>query len=283
MATKLSEPDPSPIRSLLVCRHGCLESTKNCRLAISLPSSQDCYNNIINNYNDIYYNMSKNNISLCSFRFPVHCNRHQNTCNSSSSSPRRISFFGFTSFSSCRRIFSLFSFSFWSLNLLTFLCVLSLAPAPTEALHLQGVWRSDDFFLFLAKFGFQKTDPRDLTNTQGIIYGQVLPRTNADPHQQQNKKVSFMPNLTLVLVDSEYFMEYYGNRTSSNPSRCRHMFNKIDTIAFDYQCKPKGQEDFLRKVPCQENQLCIDEVIYQLFFFFLIIKSIFVSPFHQNV
>lgn len=37
------------------------------------------------------------------------------------------------------------------------------------------------------------------------------------------------------------------------------MFNKIDTIAFDYQCKPKGQEDFLRKVPCQENQLCLDE------------------------
>lgn len=160
-----------------------------------------------------------------------------------------------TSFSNNR---SSFFSSLWTLFLLTLLCFLSVNPVPTEALHLQGVWRSDDFFLFLAKFGFQKTDPRDLENTQGIIYGQILTRTNGDPHDKVSSS-SFVPNLTLVLVDSEYFMDYYGNRTSPHPSRCPLMFNKIDTIAFDYQCKPKGEEDFLRKVPCQENQLCIDE------------------------
>ena len=32
---------------------------------------------------------------------------------------------------------------------------------------------SQDFFVFLAKFGFQKTDIRDPNNTQGVIYGNI--------------------------------------------------------------------------------------------------------------
>ncbi|XP_029645028.1 uncharacterized protein LOC115219095 [Octopus sinensis] len=134
---------------------------------------------------------------------------------------------------------------------------LGMLPTTSQALHLQGVWKSDNFFVFLAKFGFQKTDLRDLEHTQGIIYGQVFsnsknPISAADQHSSN-------PMLTLVLVDSEYFMEYYGNRTSHDLNRCSRMFDKIDTIAFDYKCRPKGLEDFLRKVPCSENQMCVDE------------------------
>ncbi|GAB1604298.1 uncharacterized protein LOC115219095 [Argonauta hians] len=131
---------------------------------------------------------------------------------------------------------------------------LGMLPATSEALHLQGVWKSSNFFLFLAKFGFQKTDLRDLEHTQGIIYGQMFSNGKnsinvTPPHSM----------LTLVLVDSEYFMEYYSNRTLSGANRCPRMFNKIDTIAFDYKCRPKGLEDFLRKVPCPENNICVDE------------------------
>ena len=43
-----------------------------------------------------------------------------------------------------------------------------------EALRVRGEFDlSQDFFLFLAKFGFQKTDIQDPNNTQGVIYGNI--------------------------------------------------------------------------------------------------------------
>ena len=32
---------------------------------------------------------------------------------------------------------------------------------------------ADDFFQFVAKFGFQKTDPQNIAQTQGFIYGNI--------------------------------------------------------------------------------------------------------------
>ncbi|KAK3094097.1 hypothetical protein FSP39_024103 [Pinctada imbricata] len=37
------------------------------------------------------------------------------------------------------------------------------------------------------------------------------------------------------------------------------MFNKIDTIAFDYPCQTNGTQDFIRKIPCPKNRICTDE------------------------
>ena len=43
-----------------------------------------------------------------------------------------------------------------------------------DALRVRGEFDlSQDFFLFLAKFGFQKTDIQDPNNTQGVIYGNI--------------------------------------------------------------------------------------------------------------
>lgn len=132
-----------------------------------------------------------------------------------------------------------------------YLWFLFLQISGTHCLHLTGTWNSNDFFLFLTKFGFQKTDPKDLSNTQGYIYGNISFVQPIDEHT--------VKSLALVVVDSEYFLEFYGNRTLPPIKACPAMFHKIDTIAFDYICKQNGREDFLRKIPCPPNKLCVDE------------------------
>ena len=112
-------------------------------------------------------------------------------------------------------------------------------------LHLKGTWKTSSFYKFLGKFGFQKTDPGLLDDTQGFAYGNVT---------SNSKLLSYF---TLVLVDSEYFMEFYGNQSLGRS--CHNMFEKIDTIAYDNPCNGFGTEDFLRKIPCPKGKLCIDE------------------------
>lgn len=131
-----------------------------------------------------------------------------------------------------------------------YMCLLTLAFINVvDSLHLVGTWHNgDDFFLFLAKFGFQQSIAHDSKNTNGYIYGNISSANVSDSR------------LTLVLVDSEFFVDYYGNRsTLSREKACHRMFGKINTIAFDSRCFPHGPEDFLRKIPCARGQLCPDE------------------------
>ncbi len=60
-----------------------------------------------------------------------------------------------------------------------------------EALHISGTYNpSETFFLFLAKFGFQKTDLLDRDDTQGCIYGNIsLAQAN---HQSSIEVSSFI-------------------------------------------------------------------------------------------
>ncbi|KAH3854170.1 uncharacterized protein LOC127875469 isoform X2 [Dreissena polymorpha] len=118
----------------------------------------------------------------------------------------------------------------------------------TRCLHLTGTWKTSEFYRFLTKFGFQKTDPGKLDDTQGFVYGNVT----AKDSKLNNK-------FTLVLVDSDYFLEFYGNQSVHGADTCSKMFRKIDTMAFDYPCHTDKTEDFLRKIPCPSGQLCIDE------------------------
>ena len=130
----------------------------------------------------------------------------------------------------------------------TIALVLVLQVVSNEALHLTGSWRSGKFFKFLAKFGFQQTDLHDKENTQGYIYGNIT------------SKEHFNSDITFVVVDSEYFTEYYGNRTlMPRSAACPAMLKKVSTIAWDETCNIDGVEDFLRKIPCPKNQLCLDE------------------------
>lgn len=116
------------------------------------------------------------------------------------------------------------------------------------ALHVSGTWRTTDFFHFLAKFGFQKTNLKDKVETQGYIYGNITSNQNASHY------------VTLAVLDRGFFLEYYGNSTVSQREKaCMAMFHKINTVAYDAQCNDEGPQDLLRKVPCPVGQLCPDE------------------------
>lgn len=121
----------------------------------------------------------------------------------------------------------------------------------SNSLHLKGTFNTKDFFVFLAKFGFQKTDNHDHINTLGFIYG------NISSQQAVKHKATF------VVVDRQYFLDYYRkskDEFSSNRDKvCQNMFEKIDTVAYDHNCKVNGTEDFLRSVPCPAGELCEDE------------------------
>lgn len=129
-----------------------------------------------------------------------------------------------------------------------------------DGLHMTGSWRtSDEFLHFLVKFGFQRTNQHDRSNTQGYIYGNVTARTNSNGSHGNASSETIAPSLTFVVVDKSFFNEYYGNRSASDDSVCQAMFNKIDTIAFDSVCRKTNKEDFLRRIPCPKSELCPDE------------------------
>lgn len=115
-------------------------------------------------------------------------------------------------------------------------------------MHLSGVWNTKEFFKFLVKFGFQQTNVHELEETQGYIYGNVTSLDNV------------RSPIALVVLDSEYFLYYFGNRSvRSKSDACRLMFGKIDGIAWDENCHATGAQDLLRHIPCQHNRLCDDE------------------------
>lgn len=116
-----------------------------------------------------------------------------------------------------------------------------------QATHLQGKFRTDEFFKFLVKFGFQKTERHERETTHGYIFGNITARHN------------FSVPVTLAVLDRSLFLEYYENRVIYNKKEaCKRMFNKLSVKAFDAKCNPKGN-DYLRKVPCPKGGLCLDE------------------------
>ena len=126
--------------------------------------------------------------------------------------------------------------------------VVLLTPK-TDSLHLKGVWRRNEtFFRFLTRFGFQQTFDDDKANTEGYIYGNI---TSVDAHN------GTVATSAMVVVDSEYFLEFYGNRTRKSGA-CPAMFRKIDTQAWDPVCNPDGKEDFLRSIPCPTGGQCMN-------------------------
>jgi len=125
--------------------------------------------------------------------------------------------------------------------------VLTVLLQTTRCLHVTGQWHSNEFFKFLGKFGFQKTNEQDLDGTQGFIYGNVTSRHDVTGQ------------MALVVLDSEYFSELFGNRLLGRANACSAMFDKINGIMWDERCNPHGLEDFLRRIPCRRNELCEEE------------------------
>jgi hypothetical protein len=138
---------------------------------------------------------------------------------------------------------------FWSS---LFLACFVVLIHPATSLHLTGTWNGNNFFKFLARFGFQQTNKLDVESTQGYIYGNVTPAAGSYPNA--TRRIMF------VVVDSGYFQYFFGNRSHRTRNEsCASMFTKIDTIAWDENCNQYGKEDFLRRIPCRRNAICDEE------------------------
>lgn len=116
-----------------------------------------------------------------------------------------------------------------------------------QCTHLQGTFKSNEFFKFLIKFGFQKTDRHQSELTHGYIFGNIT-----------SKRQLPVP-ITFAVLDRQYFLDYYNNRVIYDKNAaCRRMFSTLNTRAFDSKCSNNGK-DYLRKIPCPKGKLCRDE------------------------
>lgn len=87
--------------------------------------------------------------------------------------------------------------SFRSLIVLNILSLLS----SSLALTIEGQFDTSDFFLFLNKFGFIKTEKTSEQKASfGYIFGNI---TSTD---------DFPGQFTLAVLDRHHFLEFYGNR-----------------------------------------------------------------------
>ena len=172
-----------------------------------------------------------------------------------------------------------------SLLLLLLVC----ESEPVAALRVSGTYKSSEFFSFLAKFGFQKTQVRDKNATQGFIFGNITARA-AGTDAAGNGTNSSLPStalangVILAVLDRGYFLEFYGNRSLFDKHKvrdirfsvvsahslddhfmtcslqaCSKMFAKVSLAAYNSRCFYEGKQDFLRSVPCPPGQLCPDE------------------------
>ncbi|XP_050311704.1 transmembrane protein 145 [Anthonomus grandis grandis] len=129
---------------------------------------------------------------------------------------------------------------------LTFLNLLLLMHL-TQGTHITGTFNSKEFFKFLVKFGFQKTDRHSPETTRGYIFGNIT------------SKHHFSEKITFAVLDRSYFVDYYKNRVIYDKDEaCRRMFTKISRRAYDPHCMKNGS-DYLRRVPCPKGHLCEDE------------------------
>lgn len=112
---------------------------------------------------------------------------------------------------------------------------------------LNGSFEVDQFFKFLVKFGFQKTERHSQKDSFGYIFGNI---TSND---------EFKVPITLAVLDKYHFLEFYKNSTIQDRHQaCRKMFARLNVTAYDKPCNVEGKGDYLRKIPCK-GAVCTDE------------------------
>ena len=105
-----------------------------------------------------------------------------------------------------------------------------------RAIHIKGTFKTNEFFKFIGRFGFQKTDVHNEEPTKGYIYGNISLISNV-----ANKTIPIDSLVTLAVLDYNYFIDYYNMRhISPKSSACSLMFDKINTITYFYECNEKG-------------------------------------------
>lgn len=118
-----------------------------------------------------------------------------------------------------------------------------------NCMHIIGDYNTDEFFKFLVKFGFQKNERHSQKDSYGYIYGNIT----------SNNSFYEIP-ITLAVLDKYSFLEFYGNRSNYDRDiACQKMFSRLQNFAYDQDCNKHAKTDYLRRIPCNKNELCIDE------------------------
>lgn len=123
------------------------------------------------------------------------------------------------------------------MKLTGFFVILFLKILDSYCTHLKGTWSSEDFVLFLLKFGFQKTDSHD-PYSSGFVYGNIT-----TDNSKLNKSVAF------VLFDYDHFYHFYTfSKLSNKENACQSMF----------RCDDDNQKyfNYVADVPCPANGIC---------------------------
>ncbi|XP_063625655.1 transmembrane protein 145 [Cydia splendana] len=128
-----------------------------------------------------------------------------------------------------------------------FVLSLYLMLDSASSMHIKGEFSTDEFFKFVVKFGFQKTDIHYQKETYGFIFGNIT------------SKERFMYPITFAVLNRHHFIHYYKNRDIENKElACQVMFQNLNTSAYHPKCNAGGQ-DFFRRIPCPKNEVCVDE------------------------
>lgn len=130
-----------------------------------------------------------------------------------------------------------------------------------HSLHITGSFNTNDFFKFITRFGIQPTDMHNDVSTRGYIYGNITISPD-DPSTTQMLNDDKQHNALIMLTVMDYtnFIDYYNKRVILPRSvACSLMFEKIDKVAYFYECNEEGQQDFIRRVPCPVGKVCVDE------------------------
>lgn len=131
-------------------------------------------------------------------------------------------------------------------NKFLFLLFCSLFLCASSA-HVKGQFSTQEFFKFLVKFGFQKTDIHYQKETYGYIFGNIT------------SNGQFKYPITFAVLDRRHFIHYYKNRDIIDKElACQVMFQNLNTSAYHPKCNSCGQ-DLFRRIPCSNGKLCIDE------------------------
>lgn len=116
-----------------------------------------------------------------------------------------------------------------------------------SATHITGEFSTGEFFKFLVKFGFQKTDIHYQKETYGYIFG------NLSSIEQ------FKYPITFAVLDRSHFLHYYKSRDIiDKETACQVMFQNLNATAYHPKCNAYGQ-DLFRRIPCSKGELCVDE------------------------
>lgn len=127
--------------------------------------------------------------------------------------------------------------------------VLLVLPQLNSATRITGTYKTDEFFRFLNKFGFQKTDKHSQKDSYGYIFGNITSNDDLQNHYA-----------TLVVLDKNNFKEFYENRTFKDRDvACQAMFKNVERLEHDPICNEPAIGNFLRKVPCKSGDLCAEE------------------------